>query len=196
MSIPHRSRGFKNTKPRTKSPGPARAVFVASVEMCELSRLSPGSELILRSTFVVRKICAISKRDDISAYALRISDCPVCHPASVILWPRLALGLRWCDVSKLSKTAQSRGRLSAPWLRRWIYSPRAAPSRAARMLGTDRRNPSLCLSLTVCCTRVIARSSADVSWGWRHMHGQSRTGARPSSAVVVRPPDVSSDRII
>jgi hypothetical protein len=24
-----------------------------------------------------------------SAYALRISDYPVCHPASVVLWPRL-----------------------------------------------------------------------------------------------------------
>jgi hypothetical protein len=34
------------------------------------------------------------KRDNMSAYALRIGDYPVCHPASVILWPRLARAFR------------------------------------------------------------------------------------------------------
>jgi hypothetical protein len=35
-----------------------------------------------------------STGDNMSAYALRFSDCPVSQPASVILWPRLAWAFR------------------------------------------------------------------------------------------------------
>ena len=44
------------------------------------------------------------KRDDISAHALRIGGCPVCHSAS---WPRLPpASAGRCGVSQIVKTAQ------------------------------------------------------------------------------------------
>jgi hypothetical protein len=75
------------------------------------------------------------ERDDMSAYALRNSDCPVCHPASVSSgpgWPGLSGGVAF---PKLSKLLNQEDALSAPCLRE-LCSPPAAPSRGAAMLRT------------------------------------------------------------
>jgi hypothetical protein len=83
------------------------------------------------------------KRDDISAYAPWIGECPVCHPASVssgLGWP--PAGARW--VSKLSKLLNQENALSAPCLRGDSCSPQAPP--AGRGNAADRRDPSLLMS--------------------------------------------------
>jgi hypothetical protein len=113
------------------------------------------------------------KRDDISAYALRVGERPVCHPASVssgLGWPQA--GVQWCGVFQVVKTAQSRGRtertlhtaLSQLLLRDkgrevWFSLGEnhekacgfpgfllSAGARAGRRDAADRRNPSLVMS--------------------------------------------------
>ena len=68
-------------------------VFPRSRRLCY--KISPGKNIALR----LEPASTGDKRDDMSAYTLRISDCPVCHRASVVLWPRLAWAFRWCGVS-------------------------------------------------------------------------------------------------
>ena len=107
---------------------------------------------------VVQKICAISaisairgvehalrleptsagdKRDDISAYAPHISDCPVCTRRA------LSPGLGWPGLSgggvfpKLSKLLNQEDALGAPCLRGEFCSPHVAPSRGAPILRTS-----------------------------------------------------------
>ena len=122
-----------------------------------------------------------------SAYALRISNCPVCHPVSV-LGPRLAWASvvgRFLSCQNFSiKRTPGRTLLDAgnPALRRRAL--------AGRTHAADKRNPSLCLSLTVCYTQVIMLASADVSPVVGGNARAERTGARPSSAVVVKRADV------
>jgi hypothetical protein len=76
------------------------------------------------------------KRDDLSAYALRIGERPVYAPASVpsgLGWPRV--GVRWRGVSKLSKLLNQEGALSAPCLRDDFCSPQARPRGAQECCG-------------------------------------------------------------
>jgi hypothetical protein len=73
------------------------------------------------------------KRDDMSAYAPGIGDCPVCHPAPVVLWPRLASASCGVAFPKLSKLLNQEDALGAPCLRGEFCSPQAAPSRGAPM---------------------------------------------------------------
>jgi hypothetical protein len=87
----------------------------------------------------------LPRRDDLLAYELRIASAP-----SVT---RRLCDVRWCGVSRVVKTAQSRGRLSAP------------------CFAADRRNPSLRSSLTVCYTEAIRLASGTRSWRARRQPG-------------------------
>ena len=83
-------------------------------------KISPRENIALRPELTSTS----DKRDDMSADALRISDCPVCHPASVVPWPR-GPGLSGrVAFPKVVKTAQSSGRTERTLPRR---SPQARP---------------------------------------------------------------------
>jgi hypothetical protein len=87
-------------------------MLVPAVEMCEESELSELSLGMAIRMDVVRSGCSAKtgeppagttsigdKRDDMSACAAGIGNCPVCHPASVVPWPRLAWAFQGWDVS-------------------------------------------------------------------------------------------------
>jgi hypothetical protein len=97
-----------------------------------------------------------SKRDDLSAFELRIGERPVVSSApflSSLGWPRA--GIRWCGFSKLSKMLIQEHALSAPCSMVLISALRG------RTDATDKRNPSLRLSLYRCYTQVIMPTSND-----------------------------------
>jgi hypothetical protein len=94
-----------------------------------------------------------ARRDDFSAYEPRMGERPVCHPAPVSSCLEWTRACRWCGVSRIVKTSQSRGRLSVP------------------CFAADRRNPSLRSSLTVCYTEAIRLASGTRSWRARRQPG-------------------------
>jgi hypothetical protein len=117
-----------------------------------------------------------------SAYALRISDCPVYHPASV---PLAAVGPGFPVMSRFlsCQNFSTRGRTERTLLTPRIPLSGGAPSRAASMLRTGVNHHFVC-HFTVCYTQVIMHSSNDVSGLWAEDARAKHTGATPSSAVV------------
>ena len=93
-------RGCRTVQSMYKAPPDLVASKTATKAQCNLaasppsrspcSRISIGGNL----AYGPEPTSTGDKRDNMSTYALRISDCPVCHPASVILWPRLARAFR------------------------------------------------------------------------------------------------------
>jgi hypothetical protein len=80
-------------------PGHVASNTVAKAQ-CKLAAFPSITEALLQNfntqsiALQLKLTSTGDKRDNMSAYALRISDCRVCHPASVILWPWLARAFR------------------------------------------------------------------------------------------------------
>jgi hypothetical protein len=88
------------------------------------------------------------------------------------LWPRMPPARAECGVSQIVKTAQYRGRLSAPCLYGDFYSPRARPRGAQECCG--KAYSSFSCHFIVRYTQVIMLTSSDVSGGDGRMHGRAR----------------------
>jgi hypothetical protein len=115
--------------------------------MCELSGLSelrlgrgggpPRSGYSAMTADLLEPFLSGDKRDDRSAYAPGIGDCPVCHLAPVVLWPRLASASCGVSFPKMSKLLNQENALGAPCLGGEFCAPQAAPSRGAPMMRTS-----------------------------------------------------------
>jgi hypothetical protein len=162
----------KKRKKRQKSPGLLSA-FAKKVRKKRTKRTksSVGTEFP-------------AKRDDLSAYGLRIGERPVC-PVSLssgLGWPRA--GVRRCGVFQIVKTAQSRDALSAPCL--WVdfCSPQSRP-RGAGMLRTDVIR-HFDVTLPFASPKSSWRQALMLSRWLAADARAERTGAKPSRAVVAR----------
>ena len=70
----------------------------------------------------------LPRRDDLSAYVVRIRERPVGHPAFLSSWPGIARAdIRCVAFLELSKLLNQEVALSAPWLRDDFCSPQAHP---------------------------------------------------------------------
>jgi hypothetical protein len=146
--------------------------------MCWIAGPSPIGMVLLRR-------CG-DKRDDLSAYEVRVGERPVFHPASAssgLGWPRA--GVRWGGVSRVVKTAQSRGRTG-----RTLFghgdscSPQARPRGAQGCCGQASSVTSM--SHYGLVHRTSGWQALMLSRWWAAVARVERMGARPNRAVVVK----------
>jgi hypothetical protein len=157
---------------------------------CAKSAISAISPLLMRQLADPLPIGAVlprqprDKRDDLSAYELRIGERPVCHPAAVssgLGWPRAG----WCGVSLVVKTAQSRERTGRTMLNALILLSAGTPSLGAGMLRTGViRHFDVTLRFA---TPKSSRGQPLMLFRWWAADARAeRAGARPNRAVVAR----------